>query len=328
MHTATRAGGLDAEGREALLRYVLRRLLVAIPTLFVIVSISFFLMRVAPGGPFNQERGLNPTVLANLNRLYRLDQPLWVQYLDYLKGLARGDLGPSYTLPDFTVVELFAKGLPISIELGASAEDISILGDPVEATGEGAVSQRGQRRMERPRLDFDSMNAPFELGHGYLVIKDADVRGQVLGVLLKGRVDFRSQRLDLGGTYVPLQGLNSAIGNFPILGQILAGPRGEGVIGMTFGITGAMSRPLVTVNPVSIVPGIFRDIFQMTNPNPRITPRDNQPAPAGQKATSSKGSAVKSSAPPAAGKAGANKGPARPARIDADGDWSSQPPPD
>lgn len=110
-----------------MLRYVLRRLLVAIPTLFVIVSISFFLMRVAPGGPFNQERGLNPAVLANLNRIYRLDQPLWVQYLDYLKGLARGDLGPSYALPDFTVVELFAKGLPISIELGASALILALL---------------------------------------------------------------------------------------------------------------------------------------------------------------------------------------------------------
>lgn len=104
-----------------MLRYVLKRLLTAIPTLFVIVTISFFLMRVAPGGPFNQEKGLNPVIKANLEKVYHLDEPLWKQYLLYLKNLLHGDFGPSYNLPDFTVAELFAKGLPISIQLGLSA---------------------------------------------------------------------------------------------------------------------------------------------------------------------------------------------------------------
>jgi oligopeptide transport system permease protein len=104
-----------------MLRYVFRRLLTAIPTLFVIVTISFFLMRVAPGGPFNQEKGLNPIIKANLERVFGLDQPLWQQYLTYLKNLLHGDFGPSYNLPDFTVAELFAAGLPISIELGSMA---------------------------------------------------------------------------------------------------------------------------------------------------------------------------------------------------------------
>ncbi len=104
-----------------MLRYVLRRLLTAIPTLFVIVTISFFLMRVAPGGPFNQEKGLNPIIKANLERVFGLDQPLWQQYLTYLGNLMRGDFGPSYNLPDFTVNELFRFGLPVSMQLGASA---------------------------------------------------------------------------------------------------------------------------------------------------------------------------------------------------------------
>jgi oligopeptide transport system permease protein len=104
-----------------MLRYVLKRFLTAIPTLFVIVTISFFLMRVAPGGPFNQEKGLNPVIKANLERIYHLDEPLWKQYLLYLNNLLHGDFGPSYNLPDFTVAELFAKGLPISIQLGFSA---------------------------------------------------------------------------------------------------------------------------------------------------------------------------------------------------------------
>ena len=104
-----------------MLRYTIRRLLTAIPTLFVIVTISFFLMRVAPGGPFNQEKGLNPVIKANLERVFGLDQPLWMQYFTYLKNLLRGDFGPSYNLPDFTVTELFRVGLPVSMQLGAAA---------------------------------------------------------------------------------------------------------------------------------------------------------------------------------------------------------------
>ncbi|MEO1092690.1 MAG: oligopeptide ABC transporter permease OppB [Pseudomonadota bacterium] len=104
-----------------MLRYVLRRLLGAIPTLLVIVTVAFFLMRVAPGGPFNLERPLPPQIMENLQAYYKLDQPLIIQYLDYLKGLLTGDLGPSYVYRDFTVDELLLQGLPVSIQLGASA---------------------------------------------------------------------------------------------------------------------------------------------------------------------------------------------------------------
>ncbi|TIN83567.1 MAG: ABC transporter, partial [Mesorhizobium sp.] len=92
-----------------MLRYVLRRLLTAIPTLFVI----------APGGPFNQERGLSPEIRANLEAQFGLNDPLWLQFVHYLGNLLRGNFGPSYNMPDFTVTELFAKGLPISVQLGA-----------------------------------------------------------------------------------------------------------------------------------------------------------------------------------------------------------------
>jgi oligopeptide transport system permease protein len=110
-----------------MLRYIFRRLLTAIPTLFAIVTISFFLMRVAPGGPFNQEKGLNPIIKSNLERVFGLDQPLWQQYLTYLGNLLRGDFGPSYNLPDFTVRELFAAGLPVSIQLGSAALVVALV---------------------------------------------------------------------------------------------------------------------------------------------------------------------------------------------------------
>jgi oligopeptide transport system permease protein len=107
--------------------YLLRRLLTAIPTMFVIVTIAFFLIRVAPGGPFNQERGLSPEIKANLEAQFGLNDPLWLQYWNYLKNLSRGDFGPSYNLPDFTVSELFSEGLKVSIPLGLSALIVALL---------------------------------------------------------------------------------------------------------------------------------------------------------------------------------------------------------
>jgi oligopeptide transport system permease protein len=109
------------------LRYVVKRFFTAIPTLFLIVTISFFLMRVAPGGPFNQERGLNPTVKANLERVYHLDEPLWKQYAYYLNDLLHGNFGPSYNMPDFTVADLFRVGLPVSVQLGSAALILALL---------------------------------------------------------------------------------------------------------------------------------------------------------------------------------------------------------
>ncbi|MFO1148769.1 MAG: oligopeptide ABC transporter permease OppB [Alsobacter sp.] len=101
--------------------YVLKRLLSAIPTLFIIVTISFFLIRLAPGGPFDLERPLEAKVMENLRRIYQLDKPLYEQYWLYLSALLRGDFGPSFYFRDFTIAELFARGLPISMRLGFSA---------------------------------------------------------------------------------------------------------------------------------------------------------------------------------------------------------------
>ncbi|MDH3195099.1 MAG: ABC transporter permease subunit [Hyphomicrobiales bacterium] len=107
-------------------RYVLRRLIGAIPTLFLILTISFFLIRVAPGGPFDLERPLEAKVMENLQRIYQLDKPLWQQYLIYLGNIARGDLGPSFYFRDFSVGELFRQGLPISIQLGTMALGLAL----------------------------------------------------------------------------------------------------------------------------------------------------------------------------------------------------------
>jgi oligopeptide transport system permease protein len=110
----------------------MRRLLGIIPTLFCIVSASFFIVRLAPGGPFDQEQALAPQIRANLDKLYGLDQPLGVQYLHYLNGLLHGNFGPSFKLRDFSVGELIARGLPLSLTLGCAALALGcLLGIPL-----------------------------------------------------------------------------------------------------------------------------------------------------------------------------------------------------
>ena len=100
---------------------ILRRLSTAIPTLFAVILLSFVLMRTAPGGPFDGERPLDPATREALTTAYGLDLPLWDQFVRYLSRLAHGDFGPSLVYRDFTVTDLIAKGLPISLTLGALA---------------------------------------------------------------------------------------------------------------------------------------------------------------------------------------------------------------
>lgn len=104
-----------------MLRYTLRRLLSIIPTLFAIITLVFFLMRVAPGGPFDEERPLAPSVLENIRASYGLDKPLIEQYFTYLGNLLQGDMGPSFVYRDKRVHEVLAEGLPISMTLGGTA---------------------------------------------------------------------------------------------------------------------------------------------------------------------------------------------------------------
>ena len=104
-----------------MLNFVLRRIGTAIPTMLAIVTAAFFIMRVAPGGPFDGERSLTPEIEARVMAHYRLDLPLWEQYLRYLGDMLRGDFGPSFKSRDFTVAELLGAGFPASVKLGLAA---------------------------------------------------------------------------------------------------------------------------------------------------------------------------------------------------------------
>ncbi|MAT92663.1 MAG: ABC transporter [Halioglobus sp.] len=102
-------------------RFIGIRLLQAVPVILAVITVTFFLVRIAPGGPFDGEKAVVPEVKAALEAQYRLDQPLFAQYTAYLGDLARGELGPSFKYPGRSVNELIAAGLPVTAELGLYA---------------------------------------------------------------------------------------------------------------------------------------------------------------------------------------------------------------
>lgn len=174
-------------------------------------------------------------------------------------------------------------------------DDFHILGDPVLAEvlaqplpeeprggAAGRPRPRGPRAVrpaeERQKIPFHRMKVPFSVGHGQFVINKAYIRGPLQGLEVVGKVDFKLQTLNIGGTFIPLQDLNRALGDVPLFGDILTP---SGVFGLTFAVQGPLSRPEILVNPLSVaVPGIFRELMQMTNPNPRVVPREEKAPPA------------------------------------------------
>jgi oligopeptide transport system permease protein len=103
-----------------MLRYISRRLLVAVPTLLILIIISFLLMQFAPGGPFTSERPLPPQVLANIEAKYGLDQPIWAQMWNYVSGIIfHLDFGPSYQYKDRSVNDVIAQGFPVTLTYGS-----------------------------------------------------------------------------------------------------------------------------------------------------------------------------------------------------------------
>jgi oligopeptide transport system permease protein len=110
-----------------MLRYLLRRLLGAIPTLLVIATLAFAMLHAAPGGPFDSAKPMEPEIRKAILAKYHLDEPLWQQYLRYLGDLAHGDLGPSFQYRGTSVNELIAQGFPVDFTVGLSALLIALL---------------------------------------------------------------------------------------------------------------------------------------------------------------------------------------------------------
>ena len=171
------------------------------------------------------------------------------------------------------------------------ARKFTVLGDPIvnEMVMNAEGVQTKQRRAgTRQQFEFDIMRIPFSVGHGQFVVRDGAISGPFEGATIRGKVDFRAQTIDMGGTYVGGTGLLSALAPIPLIGPLVVGPRGEGVFGITYGIKGSMAKPEVIANPLSLItPGIFREIFQMTPEDPTVQPREKPlPKAVGPRASS------------------------------------------
>jgi len=134
-----------------MLSFAFRRFLSAIPTLLVLLALSFALIRVAPGGPFDSEKTIPVEIQERLNETYHLDEPLWQQFLRYLGDLLQGDFGPSFQYKDYSVSELIAAGFPVSLQLGGLAMLLA-LGVGLSVGTVAALNQNG-------RLDHALMTA-------------------------------------------------------------------------------------------------------------------------------------------------------------------------
>lgn len=109
-------------------KYIFRRVLEAIPTVLILITLTFFLVRLAPGSPFTSDRAYPPEIIANIEAKYHLNEPLWKQYLIYLSDFFQGNLGPSFKYKDFTVNQLIAQSFGPSFKLGAIAYVIVSIG--------------------------------------------------------------------------------------------------------------------------------------------------------------------------------------------------------
>lgn len=175
-------------------------------------------------------------------------------------------------------------GDPIVSELVQGADDSR----PAIAVGK----DRPSRRVIREEIAFDTLRGSFASGNGQVAIESLNAAGPLIGASVRGKMDYRTRSLSLGGTYVPLSGLNRALSGIPLFGELLTGPRGDGIIGITFAVDGPMAKPNVIINPLSMVaPGVLREIFQMVPENPRVVPNEAVRAPGGT------GARVRSSAP-------------------------------
>jgi hypothetical protein len=148
--------------------------------------------------------------------------------------------------------------------------DFDLLGDAVvrdvlsDPNTTAALGQQNKKQPERASISFRQLRAPFSVGGGKFRLNDAYMNGPQLGATMRGSVDFKTQTVDLGGTYVPAYGLNAGVfGAIPVFGKVLTGRKGEGLIGITFTVQGKLTDPAVLVNPMSVLtPGIFRQIFE------------------------------------------------------------------
>jgi hypothetical protein len=159
-----------------------------------------------------------------------------------------------------------------------TASRFYVLGDAVTVKTDNEPGSRRTRKSSelREKFEFNTLRAPFEVGHGQFVLKDAVIDGPLISANMRGKIDFRTRRLHVGGTFTPLSTLNKLplFSEVPVVGDIMTGPRRDGVFAWTYALQGGLENPQLVVNPLSgIMPGITREFMQITPDDPHVVPR-------------------------------------------------------
>jgi hypothetical protein len=142
--------------------------------------------------------------------------------------------------------------------------DFSVRGEvALEGVAAGPNTPNGQGGAKKPGVDFSRMRVEFTRTHGRFAIREGLVKGPVIGATTDGYIDYLNNEVHMSGTIVPFYGLNNMFGQIPIFGQILGGGSNEGLVGLTYEVTGPPSAPQLRVNPISVfAPGLFRKFFE------------------------------------------------------------------
>jgi hypothetical protein len=154
-----------------------------------------------------------------------------------------------------------------------SASRFYLLGDAISV--ENAPGTRGGRRnVVREKIEFDTLRAPFSVGAGQFVLNNASIDGPLVSATMSGRVDFRTRKVHVTGTFTPLAALNKMFSDVPLVGDIVTGPKREGMFAWNFGVQGGLENPQIIVNPMSgVAPGFTRELFPILPEEPSPPPR-------------------------------------------------------
>jgi hypothetical protein len=152
-----------------------------------------------------------------------------------------------------------------------TATKFYVLGDAVTVQNVPGGDAAARKQIAREKFVFERLKAPFSVGYGQFVLHDAVVEGPLLSANMRGKLDFRTRKLNVGGTFTPLSDLNRMLRGFPVLGDIVTGPRGDGVIAVTYALKGGLENPQLEINPFSVLtPGITREFMQITPNDPSV----------------------------------------------------------
>ncbi len=242
-------------------------------------------------------RGVRLSMQKRANKLTQLDMRAGLAGGKQMEAVVRPEPGRSRTLTAksndagqvFKLVGFLPHAvggdlnLEVNIEGKGAAERtgtltvtrFSLLGDAISVeSGPGSARGSGRRTAVREKIDFDILRAPYSVGAGQFVLQNARIDGPLVSATMSGRVDFRTRKVHVIGTFTPLAALNKILSDVPLVGDIVTGPKREGVFAWNYALQGGLENPQITVNPGSgFAPGFIREFFPILPEEPSAPAR-------------------------------------------------------